>query len=174
MVADDALIKTQHLILEPLRVAHASALYEGLCSPELYRFTDDEPPLSLEWLQARYEKLERRTSPDGLTRWLNWTVWSIEDARYVGYVQATVPPPGDKAEIAYVLFPADWGKGYAREAVTAMMAALIESTGVSCFVARTSAANIRSIALLESLGFSRVPQPHPGSDDVLWYLNKRP
>ncbi|RUL79933.1 GNAT family N-acetyltransferase [Dyella choica] len=173
MIANEAPIKTQCLILEPLLVAHASALYHGLCSPELYCYTDDEAPPSLEWLHARYARLERRTSPDGLTGWLNWAIWSMEGARYVGYVQATVPAPGSEAEIAYVLFLADWGKGYAREAVTAMVAVLIESRGVSSFVARTSPGNIRSNALLESLGFSRAALPDPGSGDVLWHLAKR-
>ncbi len=160
-------IATRRLRLEPLRVEHAAALYEGLREPDLYRFTDDAPPPSLEWLEARYARLERRTSPDGLSRWLNWAIWAPEQGRHVGYVQATVDPPGDEAGIAYVLLSPYRGRGYAREAVAAMLAALAED-GVARFSATTDAANARSIALLQALGFRPAPPGIAGHGDIRW------
>lgn len=113
------MLETMRLTLVPLQAAHAALLFEGLRDESLYDFIGDEPPDSVESLRARYERLAGGKSPDGTEAWLNWAVWVLQESRYVGYVQATVKP-GNVAEIAYVLFRAAWGKGYAREAVTAM------------------------------------------------------
>lgn len=168
MLTSNKSISTSRLILESLRVDHAAALYQDLCSPELYRFTDDAPPPDLEWLKARYARLESRISPDGSAHWLNWAVWSTESACYVGYVQATVSSSDNEAEIAYVLFPDHWGHGYAREAVAAMMDE-IQSLGITRFIARTAADNVRSITLLKSLGFADAGRCGAGDVDTLWY-----
>src|SRR5688572_33463871 len=84
------LLDTARLRLEPLEPGHAAMLFEGLRDDRLYDLIDEDPPASVEALRARYEVLARRRSPDGRQAWLNWAVWSNPEARYVGYVQATV------------------------------------------------------------------------------------
>lgn len=134
---------------------HADKLFEGLRNERLYEFIAERPPTSLSALRDRYRLLATRNSPDNSEEWLNWALWSKPDNRYVGYVQATVYP-NRSAQIAYVLMFDDWRKGFAREAVTAMVAHLHEHYRVSQVLARVDTRNQRSIGLLEALGFDRL------------------
>jgi RimJ/RimL family protein N-acetyltransferase len=70
----------------------------------------------------------------------------------IGYVQATVRANGE-ALIAYELSSAYWGRGFGREAVGAMMSELVEHYEVKSFSAILKRVNLRSLRLLEHLGF---------------------
>src|SRR5690348_9732268 len=127
-----AILKTLHtarLRLEPLQAAHASALFEGLQNEALYDFIAERPPENVDALRRRYGRLESRASPDGRDAWLNWVLCSLADQAHAGWVQATVHPDRT-ALIAYVLFREAWGKGYAREAVAALVAHLRADWGI--------------------------------------------
>ncbi len=141
------------LRLEPLVPDHADALFEGLCDPELYRFIPRPPPASLEALRTRYERLSSRSSPDGTEAWLNWAIWSEDDAATVGFVQATVGP---SAEIAYVLCRPYWGRGHARTAVAAMLEIIDREYGPIGCQAHIDPRNVASVALVRALGFVHV------------------
>ncbi len=145
-------LQTPRLCLIPLDPAHADLLFDGLRDDRLYEFIPDSPPVSVEWLRARYEKLAGRVSPDGTEAWLNWAVWASQAARYIGYVQATIRG-GGVAEIAYVLFRAAWGNGFGREAVAAMISDLRDGYGATMARATVDPRNTRSVRLLLSLGF---------------------
>lgn len=94
-------------------------------------------------------------SPDGTQGWLNWAIWSPIEHRYLGYVQATVPSTG-ATSIAYVIFPGEWKKGVATQAVSLMINELTEKHGVRSLAATVDKRNRASIALLRRLGFSEV------------------
>jgi [ribosomal protein S5]-alanine N-acetyltransferase len=143
---------TERLELELLTPEHAEALFDGLSDKRLYTFIDDEPPISLEALRQRYERLATRRSPDGLEIWLNWAVSTLQPRKYIGYVQATIRMDS-WAVIAFVLFYGSWGNGYGQEAVTAMLQELQKTHAVSNFRAFVNPRNRRSRALLQSLGF---------------------
>ena len=139
------------LVLEPLTAADAAALFEVLSDPQIYRHLDEAPPASVDALRARYLRLEARRSPDGAQRWLNWTV-RLPGQPPMGYVQATVVAP-DRAWVAYVLGRPHWGRGHAHTAMRAVLDHLASHYGVARFLATVEAANLRSIRLLERLGF---------------------
>jgi ribosomal-protein-alanine N-acetyltransferase len=143
-------ITTPELVLEPLTVAHAEAMFAVLSDPELHRYLDYGPPPSLEHLRTVYAKLEARKSPDGSQVWLNWVVRRSEEA--IGYVQATIVSPGT-TWVAYVLSSSHWGRGYARMATHAMIEHLALAYDVTRYMATVEAENIRSINLLERLSF---------------------
>lgn len=143
------MIRTARLVLEPLTAAHAPAMFEILSDPALYTYLDFPPPPSLEHLQRVYARLETRRSPDGTEEWLNWIV--VRDGAPIGFVQATIYADRS-ANVAYVVGSGHWGQGYAIEAVTAMLA---ELDGCK-FFATVDVGNVRSIRLLERLGFQHV------------------
>jgi RimJ/RimL family protein N-acetyltransferase len=145
------------LTLEPQTAAHADAMFAVLSDPAIYEH-ENEPPASLEWLRDRFAKLETRRSADGKELWLNWVV-RLPSAELAGFVQATVE--GDRAAIAYVLASAHWGRGIARAAVEAMIAELAARHGVRTLTAELKRENLRSLRLLERLGFSLAsPEEH--------------
>lgn len=146
------------LRLEPQTAAHAEAMFAVLSDPAIYAHENNPPP-SIEWLRARFARLESRQSPDGREQWLNWVI-RLPSAGPIGYVQATVH--GDaSATIAYVLASAHWGQGLACRAVDAMIAELAVQHGVTRLRAVLRAGNLRSLRLLGRLGFSRAsPEQH--------------
>src|SRR5205085_9214771 len=117
------IIETARLTLEPQTVAHAQAMFAVLSDLRIYEH-ENEPPSSLEWLRARFARLESRQSPDGSEQWLNWVI-RLPTSELAGYVQATVHADG-RAAIAYVLASRYWGRGLATQAVIAMIQELGE------------------------------------------------
>jgi RimJ/RimL family protein N-acetyltransferase len=174
------ILQTARLRLDVLAPHHAELLFAGLRDEQLYEFCEDEPPESVASLASRYAQLATRSSPDGSEIWLNWSIWARDEARYVGFVQATLLPDRS-AQIAYRLVRDAWGNGYAGEAATAMLVHVRIVWDVSEFIATVDARNKRSIATLEALGFSRglvraAPQQtnlHPG-DEMVYTLRAEP
>ncbi len=144
-------IVTSELALEPLRVAHADAMFELLSDAEIYRYLDYSPPASIEHLRNVYVQLEARESPDGNEAWLNLVVHPHGHS-LVGYVQATVAS-NRSAYVAYVLGSHHWGRGHALKAIQAMLGHLASAYEVNRCIATVEAENERSIHLLERLGF---------------------
>jgi RimJ/RimL family protein N-acetyltransferase len=147
-------IETGSLTLEPQVVAHAEEMYAVLIDPAIYEY-ENEPPPSLPWLRERFTKLETRQSPDRQEQWLNWVI-RLPTSELIGYVQATVHTNG-RAAIAYELSSKFWGRGLARQAVQAMISELVEQHQVCRLCAVFKRENLRSLHLLERLGFSLAP-----------------
>jgi RimJ/RimL family protein N-acetyltransferase len=118
LVKPEAILETARLWLEPLQPSHALALYESLQSHAIYEFLPEDPPTSLEALATRYQRLSARRSPDGEEVWLNWAMRQRREGVYVGTLQGTVYADAT-ASLAYILFPAFWRQGYAREGLCA-------------------------------------------------------
>ncbi|MEI8029151.1 MAG: GNAT family N-acetyltransferase [Comamonadaceae bacterium] len=153
-------IRTARLTLEPQISAHAPEMFRVLSDPAIYQY-ENAAPQSLEWLRTRFERLESRWSPDGKQRWLNWVI-RCSTLELVGYVQATVRKSGE-ALIAYELSSAYWGRGLGHESVGAMMSELVEHYQVNSLGAILKHANLRSLHLLEHLGFvAATPEQHTG------------
>lgn len=153
MTPDQPVLQTRRLRLEPLTAAHAPLLFEPLRDERLYRYEAFEPPRSLEELVARFTALEKRQSPDGSERWLNWVVCLL-DGTVVGRMQATVR--SDHTLVGYDIFVPYWRNGYGKEACAAMLDFLEGEGGIETFRAFVDTENVASIKLLEAVGFHRV------------------
>lgn len=149
-------IATPRLILHPQVARHAEEMYAVLSDPAIYEF-ENAPPESIDWLRARFAKLESRRSADGAEHWLNWVI-ALRDGALVGFVQATVHRDGH-AGIAYVLHSRHWGQGVASEATLAMIDELILRYQVREFTAVLKRANHRSQKMLLRLGFVEADVP---------------
>jgi aminoglycoside 6'-N-acetyltransferase len=80
----------------------------------------------------------------------------------IGDVGVYVDASGVVAEIGYTIAPGFQRRGYATEAVRAILAELEAACGIRCFIARTDPRNVASIALLTRLGF---PEEGPIGED---------
>jgi [ribosomal protein S5]-alanine N-acetyltransferase len=138
-------LETGSLTLEPQVADHAPALFVVLSDPAIYEH-ENAPPPSEDWLRERFARLESRRSTDGTELWLNWVV-RLPSSELIGYVQATVYPDA-RAAIAYELGSAYWGRGFARQAVAAMIGELGARYGVRILRAVLKRANVRSLRLL--------------------------
>lgn len=148
----DAPVRTARLIIEPLRAAHAPLLFPLLADPRLYLYAPDTARASVGALIERFEALERGP-PEGENEvWLNWVLLRRDSGAPVGTLQATVTP-GSRAWIGYSLSPAAWGNGFATEAAAWLVAELPRRYTLSEILASVDVRNLKSIAVLERLGF---------------------
>jgi RimJ/RimL family protein N-acetyltransferase len=127
------LLRTDRVILRAWREDEADRLLDILSRPEVKRWIDDDQdnPVLMETRDqalaniARYAKHEPG-SPMGF--------WAVEE-RATGVVAGTVllvpagsdPPPDEtEVEIGWHLHPDAWGRGLARDAAAALLAAGLE------------------------------------------------
>ena len=145
LVAAD--ISSGRLDLEPLRVDHAAEMAPLLGDVSLYNFIGGDPPSAAD-VRSRYERQVVGSSADGSQRWLNWVVRLRVGHTPIGYVQATVSLDRMvlRAESAWVVGTAHQGRGYAKEAVTAM-AQWLRRAGVQQLFARVHPEHAASAAV---------------------------
>jgi RimJ/RimL family protein N-acetyltransferase len=147
-------IESATLRLEPLVAAHADEMFAPMSAAAIYAYIPGQPPVSVAALRQRYQQLERGHSASGRERWLNWIV-RLGSGQCAGYVQATIHP-ASTADFAFVFTPEHWGRGVALEACRAAIPSLAGDFGVRELFATVDPRNLRSIGLLQRLGFEEV------------------
>jgi RimJ/RimL family protein N-acetyltransferase len=133
VAAPTRVIPTPRLDLVPLRPADADEMVRVLADPRLYRFIGGGPP-DRESLGATYARQSAGQSADGSEEWHNWIVRLRPDGIAVGYVQATIADAGAVAGIAWLIGVPWQGRGFAVEAVRALVAWL-DRRGIRTVVA---------------------------------------
>ena len=144
---------TPRLSLEPLKPAHAEAMYEGFADPALYTWVNADPPKDVADLQSRFARIAEPYAPGGAL-WLNWAVRVTDSGAYAGLIEATVRP--DRIVfLAYYVFTAHMRRGIGREACTAVIEHLWRAYDAAEIRADTDYRNVPSRCLVEALGFVR-------------------
>lgn len=139
---------------EPVERRHAAEMVHVLRDPLVFRYVSGQPPCLSE-LEARYGFLRGGRSPDGTECWLTWILIERESGRAVGFTQASVLE-GSHFHVGYVVGRDDWRRGFAKEAVRAMLDAVFAAYRVERAIIEVDARNAPSIALAERLGFRRI------------------
>ena len=150
----DTEIVTRRCTLEPLLASHAPELFVGLQDPSLYTYLPGVPPSSLGELQARFQKLETRKSPNQRQLWLGWAVRETKGGHCIGRLEATLSRE-EGAQIAYFVFAEHQRQGYASETCAAMLHYLFGAYPLSKAALLCDTRNQASIALAERLGFAK-------------------
>jgi [ribosomal protein S5]-alanine N-acetyltransferase len=127
--------------LEALAPHHASVVFADLQDRALYAYIPDQQPMSIDELRTRYERYVTAAPPD--QRWLNWIAFAGDDP--VGHVQATAY--ADRCDVAWLIFPRYWRRGYGTAAVRAMLPLLDRPIHASI-----DPRNAASIALARRVG----------------------
>jgi RimJ/RimL family protein N-acetyltransferase len=157
-------LRTERLVLQPLRPAHAREMVGVLDDPVLYRYTGGDPP-PLEDLEKRYAEQARGRSDDGSQLWFNWIVRDRASQEALGYVQATVEIGARCADIAWVIGSRHHSRGFAREAASAMIDWL-SIRGVTAVTAHIHPGNKPSQAVARAIGFNPTSTIRDG--EVRW------
>lgn len=148
-------LKTERLMLEPLKEQHADFLFDGLSDPALYQYIPQEPPVDNEHLKERFMRLALGTAPYGNEQWLNWAVKEKYGDDYVGLIEATINSE-QGAHIAYFIFQRFWQCGYATEACSRAIEQLFGEYGCLSVRAEVDSRNQASMRLLKKLGFREI------------------
>ncbi len=151
-----ARLETERLVLLPLGAEHASALFEALRDPEIYRYVPGDAPLAADVLEARYRRTAAGPAKND-ERWWNWAVATRArpDAPF-GTVEVSLTAHGACAQLGYLFGVAAWGHGFAFEACGAAIAYLRAEARTKQIDAFIDTRNLRSIRLAGRLGLQRV------------------
>ena len=149
-----AIIQTDRLVLEPLRLDHAEEVEAALDDERLHEYIGGHP-VTLDQLRERYGRLVIGSSPDGMHGWCNWIARERASGLVVGTVQATLhgEPGCTTAEIAWVVAMPHQGQGYATESAAAMSDWLLRH-GVDVLVAHVHPEHRASIGVARRLGMA--------------------
>lgn len=144
------LIESERLILRELTIGDAADLFVCQSNPEVFRYSRRSEETSLE---SATQTLNR------LLKWhqerfmLSWAIVLKENQRFIGRIQIEDWSDEDhRAAVGYLLGKPYWGKGYATEALRAVIAYLFEQTTINRLYASAWAANIASARVLEKAG----------------------
>jgi len=147
----DLEIITRRLRLSRLAPSDVMAIYEYRSDPEVCRYQSFEPG-SIEDAAAFTARLQGYPF-DTPGTWFQFAIRQAGSAEVIGDVGVHFPDDSPRqAEIGFTLAPAYQGRGYATEAVSALIEHLLGSCKKHRVFASVDPRNIRSVALLERLG----------------------
>lgn len=151
-------LRTDRLVLEPLRPDDHAALLAHWSHPQVRRFLfDDAPPTP--------EQVTEILAAGDFGRW--GLRRAAGDGRLIGTIalHRLEAPEGDphrgEAEILYTLEPGQWGRGLAAEAAAAVLMYAFEELALPRVVAEIDEGNVASSALAGRLGM-RLADTVPG------------
>jgi RimJ/RimL family protein N-acetyltransferase len=155
MLQPDYPIVTERLLLRPYRESDLEALYAIRSRDDVMRYLYEEP---LTRDEAR-ENLMQRVGRDALRREgdeLKLAIEQRETGRMIGGANLTWSSVVHKqGEIGFMQHPDQQGRGYAREAMLAVLRLGFEGLDLHRIYGRCDARNAASARLMERLGMRR-------------------
>lgn len=142
-------LRTERLLLRPLREADIDTVLAYRNDPAVAALQDWDLPVSQEHVAEQVARTWSDIEP-GQSRQIG-----IEhDGELLGDLYVGLDEHGGVAEIGFTLRTEHQGKGYASEAVSAVVDDLIDRLGVHRLTAELSKDNVASIRLLERIGMT--------------------
>lgn len=143
-------IRTERLLLHPIRPGDAPDLYAILRDPAIGEPMGEEPPEGADAVRERIESWIRGPEDGSGERWLNW-IARANDGRAVAHVQATISE--DSAWLAWIVAVGVQRRGFATEAALGMRDHL-SVTGVATFLASIPPGHVASEGVARNLGMT--------------------
>jgi len=155
MFAPEYPLRTERLLLRPITPDDAVALHAYKSDADSVRFVPYDP-LTLAEVEERIESRWSTTRFEAEGDAVSLAVEERESGRLVGDVVLFWRSESDRAgEVGYIFDPAASGRGYAGEAVRALLALGFDGLGLHRITARIDERNAASVRVVERLGFRR-------------------
>ncbi|WP_436012178.1 GNAT family N-acetyltransferase [Phenylobacterium sp. LjRoot219] len=146
------ILETERLRLQPLAAADVAALIPLMDDREVMAYWD-VPVIEEPALVATIAEHQIAAMAAGQA--LHWTLRGLADDAFLGCCSLSdIDRWHKRAEVGFVLGRDAWGRGYALEAMQAVVA-YAATSGLRKLGARTHLGNRRSDTLLEKLGFKQ-------------------
>ncbi len=171
-VTPHPLLRTQRLQLRPLTLNDEQEIFDIRSNPDVIRFTNRK---AAEQLSEAIYFINWINSGISQTKWLYWGITLPEDNRVIGTAcMWNFSDDGRMAEMGYELLPAHQGQGIMQEALTEVIRYAFEQLQLNAIEACTHKDNVRSLHLLNKLGFvpSDTDSTPPDDDTVVYNLSK--
>ena len=146
-------IRTARLLLRPYQPDDTDAVYAYHQLPETARYLENEP-MSRAQARALVTRRVGSSTLAGVGEVLNLVVELAQTRAVAGDCVLFWRSEG-QAEVGYVLNPAHYGRGYATEAVGALLRLGFEDLGLHRVAARCDARNTASARVMQRVGMRR-------------------
>lgn len=144
------ILKTPRLVLRPFTVEDAPAMYANWAGdPQVTRWLRWPPHESV---MATRAVLEEWAASYAQPDFYNWAI-TLQDATLIGSIGVMRAEAGDHLEPGYALGRAWWGRGYATEALRAVVEYLFSEEGVQALSCCHAVGNPASGAVQRKVGF---------------------
>lgn len=158
-------LQTPRLHLRRFVPADLDDLYRLDSDPVVMRYVI--PPRTWAETEEYLQKiLENYDNGSGLTR---WNVEELETRAFVGVIGLFRLPDDSDWEIGYRFFPKFWGKGYATEALRAVIDYAFENRNLPRLVAVANPENRASYRVMEKVGMRFEKMAFYYGADVVFY-----
>lgn len=142
---------TKNLVLRPVEPSDQQKVFEGFSHPEVIKHLGITYPT----FEATAEQMawykNNRENGTGYAWVLTHAQHDFMGVFSIYYINTT----HHRAELGYWLFPEFWGKGFAKEALHALLKHAATDLNIHRLAAEVEPENQASIALLQSCGFER-------------------
>jgi RimJ/RimL family protein N-acetyltransferase len=144
-------LETARLVIRTFEPRDAGAWIAMVNDPEVNRFL---PPSADATMAIFQEAIQRRHS---MEREIGYTMWAVEDKATGAFLgQCGIRPvdegAGPEIDLAYHYTRASWNKGYATEAVIAVLAHGLGPVGLDRIMAVAMPENVGSWRVMEKVG----------------------
>lgn len=144
-------ITTERLVIRPFRPQDVDHLHARRNHPEIARLQDWEYPHPLEKSRRLVESVSTMAGPENDEWWM--AVVCEAGGTAIGDLAVNLTWDSRSAEVGYSLDREQWGKGYAAEALAALVDYLFDTVGVTRVFGMLDPANVASAMVLERTGF---------------------
>jgi RimJ/RimL family protein N-acetyltransferase/GNAT superfamily N-acetyltransferase len=145
------LLRTDRLLLRPVRATDAAALAARRSDPEVAKYQAWIPPYPIDQAEAMIAELMAMDGPVD-DDWWTLTIADKSDTTVFGDLVVKLSWQGRTAEVGYNLDRSAWGHGYAVEAVEALVEYLFDTMGVTRIEGMLHPDNLASAMVLERVG----------------------
>ena len=147
------ILKTERLNLRPLQADDAAAMHLMMSDAEVMAFWDseviDDPALTQDILDRQLEEVARDQAR-------YWTIQLGTGGDFVGVCDLSeIDRRHSRADVGFMVARRYWGGGYTFEAMHAVIGHASQALRLKRLQARTHLGNVRSMRLLDRLGFRR-------------------
>jgi RimJ/RimL family protein N-acetyltransferase len=147
------LIATERLVLRRFRASDAETLAAYRSDPDVARYQSWTAPVPVEEARAIVESLKK--ADPAQPGWFQYAIELTAKKAHIGDVGVSLNDNRRQAEIGFTLARAYQGRGFAAEAVRAVLDHLFRVQGLHRVSAECDARNTASARLLERVGFTR-------------------
>lgn len=166
--AQGPIVETERLILRPPAIQDFDSWAEFMADPEATRFLGGVQPRSISW--------RGMMAVAGSWALLGYGMFSViekETGKWVGRLGPWKPEGWPGAEVGYGLARSAWGKGYAKEGVTASINWAFENLGWTEIIHCIDVENVASQRVAKSIGsrvkgVAKLPAPYELDQLEVW------
>jgi RimJ/RimL family protein N-acetyltransferase len=145
-------IRTERLLIRPFRPDDTTGLAGRRNDPVVARYQDWQIPYSMEQAEKAVSEVVAMDGPKN-ERWWMAVVADPDTDEVLGDLAVHLSWAGRTAEVGYTFAKEKWGRGYATEALAAMVDYLFDNLGVTRVFGMLHPDNPSSAMVLERAGF---------------------